>query len=63
MEKPEQTVSAEDLKKKIDDIIDETKIDLKESTSKFAVGSAVAGVAVSVLSYLVGRRRGRRRSS
>lgn len=62
MERPQQTVSAEDLKKKIDDIIDETKTDLKESGSKFAIGSAVAGVAVSVLSYLVGRRRGSKRA-
>lgn len=62
MEKPEQTVSAEDLKKKIDDIIIETKTDLKESGSKFAIGSAVVGFGVSVLSYLIGRRSGRRRA-
>lgn len=62
MEKPKQTVSAEDLKKKIDDIIDETKTDLKESGTKFALGSAVVGVAVSVLSYMVGKRRGKRKA-
>lgn len=62
MEKPKQTVSAEDLKKKIDGIIDETKSDLKESGGRLAVSSAVSFVAVSALSYLVGKRRGRRKA-
>lgn len=60
MEKPKQTVSINDIKRKIDEVVEETKEDLTQPAGKVAAKSALAVFAITALSYWAGKRRGKR---
>lgn len=60
MKKPEETVTIEDLKNKVGEVIDELKTDFNQSGSKIAIGSAVSFAATTAASYFLGKRKGKR---
>jgi hypothetical protein len=57
--KPRETVTKADIKRKLDEVIEEAKRDLKGQSSKIAAGSVASALLLSAISYFVGKRRGK----
>lgn len=57
MKRPEETVSTEDLKRKVGEIVEEAKQDLSQSGAKIAIGSALSFAATTAAGYFLGKRK------
>lgn len=62
-EKPKETVTKADIKRKLDEFINETKQDIKGSSTKFVGGAAAGAAILTAISYFIGKRRGRKSSN